>query len=83
VAWAARRLLRGVVGLVREDACLSLAAARAFLAAELLAARPLGRRTAFAHRLEPIKQELPGQEPIQSLLPGGLTLDLELGRSMQ
>ena len=71
------------MGFVRQHAFFSPATATAFLSADLFDAGTLGSQIAFFEGFDFIEQQAATEKAVESLLPGGLALDLQTGRAME
>ena len=72
-----------MVGFVGEHPRLGAARTFPFLAADFLDAGALGGHIAAFQRFNLVEQEAAGDEAVESLLAGGLTFDLQAGRTVQ
>jgi hypothetical protein len=68
---------------VGEHPVFGAAGAFAFLAADFLDAGALGVDVTFPHHFDLVEQKASGDEPVQSLLPGGLAFHLQARGTME
>jgi hypothetical protein len=72
------RFLGGVTGFVVEHPGLGAAAAPSFLASDFLALGPVGIGYALAQRHDLVEQQATGDEPVETLLTGGLAFHADV-----
>jgi len=79
----AKLLFVGLMGFIGEHADLGAAGTSPFLATDFFYPGPFGGHITLLSRLNLVEHQPAGDEPVQPLLPGGLTFDLQTGRTMQ